>query len=43
MQLIFEGNKGHIYGKPTIKTNAEIPADKKLIINEGQELIFAEE
>lgn len=28
--------------KPTIKTNAEIPADKKLIINEGQELIFAE-
>ena len=40
--VIFEGNEGHIYGKPTIKTNAEIPADKKLIINEGQELVFAE-
>lgn len=40
--VIFDGNKGYIYGNPTIKTDAEIPPGKKLIINEGQELVFAE-
>ena len=39
--VIFEGNEGHIYGNPVITTNVEIPEGKKLIINDGQELVFA--
>lgn len=40
--VIFEGDEGHIYGNPTIATNAEIPTSKKLIIDEGQKLVLAE-
>lgn len=36
--VIFEGNKGNVYGSPTIQTDAEVPENATLNINEGQTL-----
>ncbi len=39
--VVFEGLQGKVYGNPTLKTNAEIPAGHTLTIPEGTTLTIA--